>query len=361
MNAGAQQNLDDVTSVLTRSGFDFDLLPADVLIQECNVENRGLKVAKERYGALIVPAAEVYPEFLLRRFSEFAKAGVPVIFSGALPERCEQSQTDISGYLSCFENVAPESLVSVLEKRVELPFRLVPRHAELRHFVLEHADGTMCCLLHNESRKTLDFSVSYSGKQQCVVYDPWRNKAHRGICGRNGSKLHLESQQMLIVFFGMNSENLPVYEPESPCLRKLVLHYDISIRDAGETGEFRLLRKNSEAVDLIRAENMTRYCGEFRYESDFECQDPATSRFLTIPECGDCAELWINDEYCGTEIGPFCRFDIRGKVKKGRNRLCIQTADSPVFADRSSGTDGVCFGAGLPLTKHGFTGDIFIG
>lgn len=361
MNAGAQQNLDDVTAALIRSGFDFDLLPADALIQECRVENGCLKVAEEQYGALIVPSAEVYPEFLLRRFSEFAKAGVPVIFSGALPERCEQSQKDISVYLSCFENVAQESLTSLLEKRVDLPLTFVPRHAELRHFVLEHADGTMCCLLHNESRKTLDFSVSYSGKQQCVVYDPWRNKAYRGVCEEKGCKLHLESQQMLIVFFGMNSEDLPVYEPESPCLRKLVLHYDISIRDAGETGEFRLLRKNSEAVNLIRAENMTRYCGEFRYESDFECQAPATLRFLTIPECGDCAELWINDEYCGAELGPLCRFDIRGKMKKGRNRLCIQTADSPAFADRSSGTDGVSFGAGLPLTKHGFTGYIFIG
>ena len=59
------------------------------------------------------------------------------------------------------------------------------------------------------------------------------------------------------------------------------------------------------------------------------------------------------------EIGPVCRFDIRGKLRKGINRIRIQTADSPAYADREQ--DGVSFGAALPLPMHGFIGDILIG
>lgn len=361
MNAGGQQDLDDVTATLTESGFDFDLLPADALLGECRMENRRLRVANEYYSALILPAGKVYPEFLLLRLEEFAKAGIPVVFCGALPVQCEKAQVDISRYMGQFHCIALDKLEVFLGKYVSPPITLSPAHIGLRRFVLENTDGTMCCLLHNESRDPVEFSVCAPEKHGCVVYDPWKNKIYQGSCGENGCKLHLDSQQMLIIFPGMEEINLPVYNPGVSCMRRLALRYDIFIRDAGRAGEFRLLRKNSETVNLLRVENMTRYCGEFRYESEFECDAPERLRILCIPEGGDCAELWINDEYCGAEIGPCCRFDIHGKVKKGRNRIRIQTADNPAFADRSPGADGVSCGAGLTLSKHGFTGDVFIG
>ena len=81
---------------------------------------------------------------------------------------------------------------------------------------------------------------------------------------------------------------------------------------------------------------------------------------LVIPECGDCAELWLNGSYCGAEIGPQCRFEIDGKLKTGRNTLLILTVDNPAYADRPMDGGGVPCGGALPLSKHGFTGDVFI-
>ena len=142
-------------------------------------------------------------------------------------------------------------------------------------------------------------------------------------------------------------------------MRKLPLHYRISLREAGNSGMFRIIRENSGAVNLTVEENLTRFCGEIRYEAEFDWTGDSTE-MLVIPECGDCAELWLNGSYCGAEIGPQCRFEIGGKLKTGRNTLLILTADNPAYADRPMDGGGVPCGRALPLSKHGFTGDIFI-
>ena len=106
-------------------------------------------------------------------------------------------------------------------------------------------------------------------------------------------------------------------------------------------------------------ENLTRFCGEIRYEAEFDW-DGVSAETLVIPECGDCAELWLNGSYCGAEIGPQCRFEIGGKLKPGRNTLLIRTADNPAYADRPADGSGVPCGRALPLSKHGFVGNVFI-
>ena len=67
----------------------------------------------------------------------------------------------------------------------------------------------------------------------------------------------------------------------------------------------------------------------------------------------------INGRFCGLEPGPVCRFDIGGKLHRGRNKIRIETAETPAYADREP--NGISHGAALPLPMHGFVGELLIG
>ena len=357
MNAGSEQNPDDVAAALTRGGIDFDFLPGDMLLKKVAVEGRQLKAGNELYPVLVAPEAEVYPESLLKRFAELADAGVQVVFSSKLPDRTENGPAD-HRLLQKFRTIPLSGLAAGLKAGLPRGFRCSPHPEELRHFRIRYSDGTIACLFLNESREIQKFTVRYDGFDRFGIYDPWKNTCLRS--SGNGCSLQLDPQQLLIVLFGEDPGDLPLYENGEPeNMRPLDLQYRISVRETGKDTDFRVLREGSAAVNLITAEKMTRFCGEIRYESEFVCEEPESPAQLKIPVCGDCAELWINGLFCGLEIGPVCRFDIRGKLRKGINRIRIQTADSPAYADREQ--DGVSFGAALPLPMHGFIGDILIG
>ena len=317
-----------------------------------------MRVADESYRALIAPHGEIYPEALLRRFEAFADAGLPVIFCDALPERCEKAGADLSGLSGRFRAVPLSEIPGIVKADGKSMFTVTPLIPELRTFAWRLPDGTSCCILMNESRSTVTFSIRCRGESSCAIYDPWKNVLSRGTSSENGCAVRLDPQQLLVAVFGADCGELPKYEAELPEMHELALRYDISIRETGSSDSFRILRRNSEPVNLLKEENLTRFCGELLYESTFDCDDPAL-RHLAIPGCGDCAELWLNDAFCGLEIGPVCRFDIRGKLRKGKNRIRIRTAGNPAYVDRDP--EKPLYGTALPLCKHGFTGNILIG
>ena len=352
--------LDDVTTVLTRSGFDFDILPADTIYHDSIVKDGRLFVNKESYGALVLPMAELLPKALLTRLDELAEKGLKVIFTDKLPAGCEWKDDDISGLLTHSDAASLKELPAAVEAACGRRLRVEPWVPTLRFYGLEKNDGTDLYIFNNEGREVIDTVVSPTRDGGCVVYDPWKNMAYRAEVGKSGMRLRLEAQQMLVVIFGCKNDELTDFVYDLPKMRVLPLRYNIFVRDAGDNGEFRLLRANSEAVNLTIAEGLTRYCGEFRYDASFECNDPSAT-VLEIPNGGDCAELWTNDTYCGASLGPACRFDISSKLKEGPNTLSILTADNPSYSDRNLQRPGDIYGVKLPVVKHGFVGDILIG
>ena len=153
-------------------------------------------------------------------------------------------------------------------------------------------------------------------------------------------------------------EGLQPFPYQSPIVQELHLCYDIFMRNAGER-EFRLLRENSEPVNLLVEEKLTRCCAEFRYDAEFELKATAVHMFtqLEIVQCGDGAELWLNGEYCGAAIGPVCLFHLGNSLREGRNTISIVTADNPAYFDRDMSAPPV-FGTKLPLLMHGFQGPL---
>jgi hypothetical protein len=156
----------------------------------------------------------------------------------------------------------------------------------------------------------------------------------------------------------MAESDLPTYAMLPETFMDLDLDYNIYVRSATDK-EFKLLRSNSKAVNLNIEEKLTRFCGEFRYESSFECSNSNITT-LMIPQAGDAAELILNGVNCGIAFGPCCIFNVNGVIKAGTNTLEIKTFDSPAYADRKD-DKWIGWGSGFPLRAHGFVGKIMLG
>ena len=253
-------------------------------------------------------------------------------------------------------------LAEFIRRLIPVHLTLFPASAaeSLRYCGMKHADGSTVYLFYNDSgTDAMSAGVKPDCGGECALYDAWENRARRLECADDGFfRITLEPQQLLAAVFTPDAmPDLPPV-PGKPEYVDLDPDYDIYLKEAGEK-EFRLLRRGSRAVNLLREEKLTRCCGEFRYETVFSWAG-GDADVLRIPHAGDCAELILNGRHCGVSLGPVCRFDIAGALRAGENRLVILTADSPAYFDREE-EGKTLFGTKLPLAMHGFTGSIQIG
>jgi len=350
MNCGSYRSMDDVSMKLIRSGYDFEFLPLETILNEAAAVNGKLAVNNEQYKALILPMSEIIPEALLKKIAEFADSNIKVFFTDALPVRTENGAVDAS-LLKNIHVLPWATLTTELAAAVSHDFAVAPAQNDLRHYAFTDQNGTDGVMLFNSSLKPIEFTLP--GRNH-LVYDPWANKLYR----LNGNTLQLTAQKIVVVYNDLAQSDLELYPTLPEKYSELDLDYNIFVRSATEK-EFKLLRGNSKAVNLNIAEKLTRFCGEFRYESTFECNN-ANMTTLIIPNAGDAAELFVNGISCGTAFGPYCIFNIKGALKNGINTLQINTFDSPAYADRK-GDKNIGWGSGFPLRAHGFTGSIMLG
>jgi len=347
MNCGRYQNLDDITMTLTRSGYDYDILPLDALAVADLSEKGCFRVNREKFRTLIVPGAEVLPAKLLEICRKFAANGISLCLAGEMPEYTECGKAEDPGWIKSSVAGVPEAL-----RQICLPgFRMAENYPDLRHYPLIDEEGNRLIVLFNSGIAELPLRFREAG----MIYDPWRNKSYHLA---SDVQVLLPGQKLLVFYPGISGGELPEY-PEQPAKwEKLQLNYRISMKEAG-SGEFRVLRENSRPVNLLKEEKLTRCCAEFKYEAEFDCER-SDLRMLLIPNPGDAAEVLINGKSCGFSLGANSRFDIAGMVKKGRNHLVIRTFDNPSYVDRN-GEDHIGYGAWFPLQLHGFTGELQIG
>ena len=338
---------------LTRGGYDYDFLPLEVLLERCSVSGKKLICGDESFGALVIPGSEIISAQLLKKLQEFAAAGLIIFFTDYYPDRTENGAA-APAELAAFQLVDCDSLAAQLNKVAPSNTQFLPHNDDLRFYSFITADDRRGTLLLNSGRDDIKFAPV--DKVNAVIYDPWQNKLFRLP---SSGDITLGSQKLLALFYADGAMDLPEFPAVPEKLEVLPLLFNIYSRPAGATGEFTLLRKNSAAVNLNTAEKLTRYCGEFRYEAEFECTDPAAT-LLEIPHGGDAAELILNGQSCGISIGPKYRFAIAESLRPGKNTIVIHTWDNPAYADRE-GDKSIGYGSGYPLRPHGFTGEVKVG
>ena len=192
-------------------------------------------------------------------------------------------------------------------------------------------------------------------------YDAWENRLLQPETNGAGRvRIRLRRQQ-LAARLSHEGEvgDLPMFDYGKKPLREIPMRYDIFMREAGKNEAFQPLLFGTSPVNLLAERHLTRCCAEFRYDGAFDVEDPSATT-LELPGSLDGAELFLNGESCGMALGPVCRFQIDGRLKKGRNTISILTMDNPSYSDRTV-KQGIIYGTKLPAMPHGFVGDIRIG
>ena len=348
------QDMTKSAMALTRANLDFDFLSLDML-QNAEVRNRRLWESCVSFSCLVLPGASTMPSALLDVLTRFAEAGLPILMTDRRPTRTEKG-ADARLADSRFRVVSTADLPTCV-KGVCPPHLKMQPAPELRFHCLRTQDGRERVVFLNEGFHELQTVVEKPVAGAALIYDPWSNRLFRPEETADGVRLLLRPQQLLVVFFGMAAGDYPPFRYELPAMQEIPLEFTLFARAAGETERRRVGKGTAEALqhELRKA---TRACAEYCYEADFVCDREYT--VLEVPATGDCTTLVVNGEEVGTDFGTPCTFNVQGRLRSGRNRITLVTADNPSYADRFPVEQGG-WGLKLPLQPHGLARSIRLG
>ena len=340
----------EVCRTLTQSLIDFDILPFDVLA-DATVENGRLLVNGEGYGALIVSESEILPIDRLRCFSRLAEAGLPVLFTDALPSASAEGDP-IGEYLPRFDCVpladAPEHLRDMGLCHV----RGLSEDAKSLRFYHVSRGGREIYLFSNESIYE-DIAVPLRLKESgaCLVYDPWENRCYRADAPHGLLRLTLEKGNMVFVIFGEEiDESLPLFTRELD-REVLDLRYEIAVKDEGDA-DYRVIATDSPLLDITDDGCLPRFSGSIRYRTTFKAQAGYT--VLDLGQVGETAEVWVNGVYVGSRINAPYKVRIADAVKEGSNTLEVIVRNNPGHRRRDK------LSTYIQIPPSGILGDVAI-
>lgn len=345
---GKNQTFHALSKTLTNALIDFDIIPYDYL-QAAEVCQNRLTVNGETYGALIVSESEILPKKQLECFMRLAKAGLPILFTNALPAKVAEGGS-ADAYNAHFRSVPTESLAATLRK---MGLCHVDGTGEgLKHLRFYHVkrEGEDVYLFSNEAiRNTVDAVLTLPQNGDCVIYEPWHNQCYRATAKDGKLPLRLENGNMLFVIFDNDvPQDLPRFQVEA-ARKPLSLRFDISVKKEEET-EFHRIAANAEPFDISKDD--TRFSGEVLYQTKFTADPDYT--VLDLGEVGEIAEAWLNGKYLGARINAPYKFSLQGALHQGENELKILVKSNLAHRRREN------LSKYLAIPPTGIIGDIFL-
>lgn len=309
---------------LTQNQIDFDFASEDH-IAAAEVENGMIRLNKETYQALILPGCDCITDRMDEALCRIAGAGVPVFFCGRKPVSTASGKVP-----SCL------SLCSVADNAAktlrENGFFDIAVSCDVPYLRFYHTvrDGRSIYLLKNESEDEIAADITLKESGDIAVYDPWKNTLSR----KSDHHLHLADGEMVIWIFGEDTSSLPEYrEAEGVTVSSLDLLWDIDVQSVDDEVPYRY-KTASPLINLCGKNELKRFSGKAWYTAEAELSDGETADFLDLGFVGETVKLTINGICCGTLITAPYRFDVKGLLKKGTNRLEAEVVTNPAYRER---------------------------
>lgn len=347
--AGGKRMLQqDVCKVLTGKQIDFDLIPQDILCEDSLVKEGQLCVHKEVYDVLIVPYSQYLPVKVLQTMGRMAEEGLRVWFVDDYPEASVE-QGAVGDMLAKCDAVRFSELTAKLIESDLQGIRSDSGCPSLRYFHVKRNGQDVFMLWNEDIFKELDVQVTFPASGTAVFYDAWNNKLFKAVQTENTVRVHLAPSEAMILYFDDEEVDLPDYDYGDGQKQKLELDWEISLC----TNEKAELIDGSVKELKNLAHEFPNYSGIIRYESEWEVEEPNLWRALEFSESGEVAQLWINDSDCGAVVAEPYRFALDGKLKKGKNHICIEVTSNMAYRER----DGLS--TYLPLPVTGIVGPVY--
>lgn len=325
---GASEPFEKAVKALAQAQIDCDVVPADALLSGAAAEDGTLSVGRETFRALVVPYMENIPAAFADRLNEIAAAGVPVLFTRALPARC---------YFG-----APMKLTSVeAVSLAELPGRVralgafdIACDPPAPDLLYSHnrKDGIDFYLFVNQStRHEIDARVTFRDERRAVLYDAMTGKTYAAEQEGNAVHLRLEAWETLFVAFGSEAELLEKRPDARAYARGTVLAdgWTISTATADEYPAF-TKTAFTELGDLSRPDRLPDFSGTVRYERRFALEKPEDI-LVEITEAYEAVRIAVNGARVAELICPPYRAYVPAALlRAGGNELSIEVTNTLV-------------------------------
>lgn len=302
--------------VLYDAHIDYDIVPADVLLEGAHVADGRLCIGDETFVALVVPAAEYLPAPLVTRLGELRAQGLEVLFAGGVPSGIAAEATPVADLPARIRAMGGGDVA------VDGDFPLLRCY----HVVREGCDVFM---LFNEAfakpaRTKLRLSVRGAFARLRLLDD----FAASGDAPDGIVEVDLLPGQSEVLVFG---DGAGLSGERRPSLSE-ALHpeYRIDLADSENLGDFKPYAVTDKLFNVNDHDHRPDFSGKIRYSFAVDLKaggfDKAT--MLDLGVVGSVARVWVNGEYAGIRVAAPYRFGIGRFLREGRNDVVVESANT---------------------------------
>ena len=316
---------------LADNQINFDFLPADVFAEAKYgaVLGKSLLVNGREYQVLIIPETSYITAETAKAIVRLSHHGYPVIFINRLPEGLcngcmEQEELLLNEIRSC-QVIALEDLVSHLNTLHIREIEITPTQPLLRY--LHYNNGSDMYYFVNEDAEPYWGTISVPTTGSCYTYNAWDNHLEKTNAVQKNGRIKLtvmiEPRKSLIIIFDEYTGQLR--EPligRGDCLE---------LKDGWERSTCKAIHypdfsghRQVLLPDCLELEQPD-FGGFIRYERELEL--PAVQHaVLEITGETEGMEVFVNGISVGIQVVPVYRFAVAKWLRKGKNRIVIETA-----------------------------------
>ena len=311
---------------LTQAQLDSDIVPFDYL-ENAGVRDGRLIINGESYPSLVIPYSKILPENRIKCFSRLAAEGLPVIFTRALPERTAEGGAVLLPECVMITDYA--GLPGLLEELGCRDITFSRRLPYVRYHHLRRGENDILFLFNNDVHSAAEFMLSADFIAGGSFYDAYENRIFRPEYSGSALRVVIPKGGAIMWISGAGADEPFDYGDGERA--PLGCDFSLSARPVGAedfcpVGSIML-------HDLSVEPEFSHFCGTLRYECRFSTGD-RLPRALVFPRAGETAEVWLNGEHLGMRISEPYRFDIRGAVARGENRMTVGVAVNPAYKSR---------------------------
>ena len=320
---------------LMNGHIDFDILPADVLA-DADVTGGRLRILRETYGALIVPAADHLPQSVRASLARLQALGLPVWFADGKPADCAGLTVPLADLAAQVRRAG----LADIEVSGDCPSLRIYHCCR---------DGADIFFLVNEGRADAD----------CILRLPCRGAFARMnlIADESASDTTADGrvpvrlvpgESQLLIF--TENDFPPVAVPAQSTV--VSPEFSLDLAPAAQLDAFAPYRTSCRTLfNVAGPDGDPSFSGKMRYR--FRLNLTRTGRcWLDLGRVGQNAVLRVNGVDCGIRICAPYRFEITDAVRDGVNDVEVIVANTLVQQHRDS------FSVWMTIAPSGLLGPV---
>lgn len=353
---------------LMEAQIDCDVIPADLLRwrEQAETEDNICVYVKDRkliagnmsYGCLVLP----YAECLKYETAEFAvrasEAGLKIYVVDDLPQRDTMMNPLPAAFEQAVQVVELDELAEKIRLDMTTHIRCSSAEPGLRFMAQEQEECIVYMFFNENLTERIETKIQLGNitdnkKRNVHWYHPWTEAIETECIVGDMLALCIEPGEALFCV-QMKAEDETCDAEKWICAGQKVLDLDWEVSRAdelhyGEFEAFAKLRAGCELPNMNGPMFDPGFTGFYRYDSLFAADKKEGCRYwLTIPDGGDTAQVFVNGKDLGYIAGFPGRVEITDALKDGENELRIEWSTTLVWKRKDGASTHLqVYGTGL--------------